>query len=407
MERVPDYEAKDCIMKDDDSVELIMEPDLDVSEHYPSQKFEAFREGTSPANFSAHQAAGVCQESDKNSNNQDKNEGEAAEELFIFLQAKYKEKQRKEKGDDEATACENTGNQLASPVRDVSQWVEEKKGYEEDIRCLQEHTSTQNVLSERILFLEAQDAGLQSGSPGRDGSQWVEGKKSCKEYIHSLEERIHDMNSKNSLLSERIQFLETQNAGLLPGSPRPDDTWFMTEKRRDNECINALREHNIAQYSHLVEMHQNIKTLEAQNAKFRNKNMDLTRRLQIADRPAALANGTKVSDGELKSQWKELKFSVQNLALLIAEHTPEARYPTPGKRLKGLSGGNISKASRRMFNDPDLRRWAIEQLLWLTIWRIVFESRSRSDLNEAVEFFKLFKMEMLKSEYFPPLPPFS
>lgn len=124
-----------------------------------------------------------------------------------------------------------------------------------------------------------------------------------------------------------------------------------------------------------------------------------------ADRKAAsvnepvLANNTKISDGELKSHWKQLKFSIRTLSLLVAHSIPEDRCPSYSKTMKNVSRGNKMESSRRAFENPNLRRWAIEKFLWLSIHRIVFMSQSHSDSDADRRSFKEFKKTMLQSEF--------
>ncbi|KAG6003967.1 hypothetical protein E4U21_001547 [Claviceps maximensis] len=217
-------------------------------------------------------------------------------------------------------------------------------------------------------------------------------------------------------------------------SPTRDDFCFRAEKLRDERRINALqklvlvRNNKLSTLSRMVKSlacdlaevintsetnlsmyYERTQSLEAQIADYQEMNsalitLNLRMRKRLRQRgndpgeAAALAIGGKVSDGELKSQWKQLKFSVVNLALLIDEIIPDDRCPPLGRRDRRLSGGKKSKLSRLMFKNPNLKRWAIEHYLWLSIFNIVFESRSRSDRDKAGRNFKDFKRSILKNK---------
>lgn len=220
------------------------------------------------------------------------------------------------------------------------------------------------------------------------------------EEVQSYKTCTNDLHRDNSALSKEVQGYETYTKDLCR-----DNSALSNEVQGYKIYANDLHRIISSQNGELSRFEEMINTLKVKNEDILEENINLTtsnRQMQKELRykktdpePAALAIGTKVSDGELKSHWKQLKFSVRNLALLIADNIPEGHCPA---RMKRVSRRQKTESSRRMFCNPDLRSWAIEKRLWSTICHVVFESHSQSDLDEARHSFKYFKSVMLDSE---------
>lgn len=176
--------------------------------------------------------------------------------------------------------------------------------------------------------------------------------------------------------------------------------------------IRSLEDWISRQNTHLYVMDSELGSLASRYEKLHAEHTSLMASHQAAkrhpctaDRKAAsvkeevLANNTKISDGELKSHWKQLKFSIRTLSLLIAHSIPEDRCPLRSTTMKNVSRDNKPESSRRAFENPNLRRWAIEKFLWLSIYRIVFMSQSHSDSDADRRSFREFKKSMLQSEF--------
>ncbi|KAG5918175.1 hypothetical protein E4U42_006957 [Claviceps africana] len=268
-----------------------------------------------------------------------------------------------------------------------------------------EHIDASKIEATKESKRPTENLGDQLASPVLDDDVTLAVKQGNAEYMDSLHDLCSIQNCNSSMLTERIQALEAENAKLLSSA-----AWyeyrFMAEKKRHKEYISTLLERFRTHQENASIWKRSSKILKSQIADLRQRERDLAASYEAVQKElhqrkadpgpsAALAIGSKVFDGELKSEWKQLKFSIRNLALLIVDSIPEDRCPPLGKRLKRLSGGKTPKSSRRIFSDPDSRSWAIEKSLWSTVCNIVFESQSGSDLDEAGHSFKHFKKVML------------
>ncbi|KAG5981775.1 hypothetical protein E4U55_002577 [Claviceps digitariae] len=322
---------EDCKMKDNDSVELITMQDFDVVKQSTTPKSDTLAE---------------LKEGDKKPDEKCKDERRGSEEPLSCS----KENGKREEGEEAKPALhEILGNQLVSHTRKDSWSMAENRGYNEYSDSLQECISNQNGiisrLSEKIHMLEAE---ITSGRKGF----WAQKVQDLKGRIHDLRKIVSTQETRLSDLFKENQFLKAQNT------------------------------HIQQKYAELTASYETVQT------RLRQRDTD-------PGEPPVLAIGTKVSDGELKSQWTQLQFTVRNLALLIDDNLPEDRCPPLGKGFQRHSGGNKSKSSRNMFKDLDLRRWAIEQYLWSSVYKIVFESQSKSDWDKTGHNLKQFKKFML------------
>ncbi|KAG5949899.1 hypothetical protein E4U53_005659 [Claviceps sorghi] len=204
-----------------------------------------------------------------------------------------------------------------------------------------------------------------------------------------------------SKLQKKIQLLQAQKKKLqLAESAQDTEIQNLRDQIATFEKVFNSRK---KEFARLLNENENLKTQKLRIQKnykvldtsYQEAQRKLRQGKTNADESAALANGTKVSDGEWRSQWKQLKCSIQNLVLLIEDEVSEARCPPLGKRFKRSSVGKGPRFSRHMFRDPNMRRWAVERYLWVLICDVVFDSKSRSDLDKAGRNYKIFNKAVL------------